>query len=399
MIATALLDSLWQGALIFVIAAAIDVFVPKHHAASKYLVWLVALLAIAIVPAYSAFSPQAAYPAMPGVVVKASAVTNGVVTRAADSLSFWLIAAWVAGVAICSGRLLLSGVRIATLLRASTPAPELGSDVRISDDVSIPVAAGLLRPVVVIPSRMLSSLPAVELRALIEHERAHIFRGDIPANLLARIIEAVFFFNPWIYVIGRELVKQREAACDDRAVLATGSADTYAASLASVALSARGTSPLLTPGAAGSKRLLFARITRLLAGKETVVKPNYVPAAICAAVLGVTTLGLSAKGLAQTQTTATSPSNATCNHDVTVLVPQPPDISKADFKPNVSAVALVTVATDGHPQNAKIVKSSGSKAIDDATVSAAMRSTYGPKVSNCVKVAGSYLFHVDTSGK
>jgi beta-lactamase regulating signal transducer with metallopeptidase domain len=397
-IVAALLNSLWQGAIVLAIAAAINVLVPAHHAASKYLVWLVALLAIAVVPAYTAFAPQEVYPAIPGVVVKASSATSGVVTQAADYAGLWLLAAWIAGATICFGRLLLSGVRIAMLLRASSPAPELGNDVRISNDVSIPVAAGFVRPIVVMPSRMVASLPEPELRALIEHERAHIVRGDIPTNLLARAIEALLFFNPWVYLIGREITKQREAACDDRAVLATGSADTFAASLASVALSVRDTSRLLTPGAGGSKRLLLARIARLLTGKEPVVKTNYIPAAICAAVLGVTTLALSTKGIAQSQTT-NGDTSAHCNHDVTVLMPQPPDISKADFTANVSAVARVTVATDGHPQSAKIVKSSGSKAIDDATVSAAMRSTYAPKVIGCVAVTGSYLFHVDTSGK
>ncbi|HEY3676039.1 MAG TPA: M56 family metallopeptidase [Candidatus Tumulicola sp.] len=398
MIATALLDSLWQGAFIVAIAAVANAIVPKHHAASKYLIWLTALAALVAVPVCTAFSPQDPYGAMPGAVVKASVATSAAVSRAAISANLWLLVAWIAGVTFGTIRLLISGIRVATMLRASRPATGFARDVRVSDRISVPVAAGFIHPVVVLPDRMMETLPAIELHALVEHERAHISRGDILTNFVARSVEALLFFNPWVYVIGRELVKQREAACDDRAVVATGAADAYAASLASAALSIDTRNRLLTPSAMGSKRLLLARIARLLAGKETVVKANYVPAAACAAAFAVLTFTLGTKGLAQSNEIADASLPANCNQSATVLVPQPPDIPKSAYA-DASAQALVTVDADGRPASAKIVKSSGSATIDSAAVAAAMHSTYRAKTVNCKAVIGTYLFRVDVSKK
>ncbi|MBV8197064.1 MAG: energy transducer TonB [Candidatus Eremiobacteraeota bacterium] len=87
---------------------------------------------------------------------------------------------------------------------------------------------------------------------------------------------------------------------------------------------------------------------------------------------------------------------ANCYHDVGVTNAVPPNISKADYKPNVESNALVTVGANGKPITAKTVKSSGSAAIDRATIDAAMQSGYSPEVSNCKPKTGSYLFHVET---
>jgi len=75
----------------------------------------------------------------------------------------------------------------------------------------------------------------------------------------------------------------------------------------------------------------------------------------------------------------------------------PPDIPKSAYRANASANALVTVGTDGRPVSAKIVLSSGSKAIDNAAVVAAMKSTYSPEMSNCKLRTGTYLFKVETA--
>jgi TonB family protein len=85
-----------------------------------------------------------------------------------------------------------------------------------------------------------------------------------------------------------------------------------------------------------------------------------------------------------------------CNHDATVVHAVRPNISKADFKPNASANALVTVGADGRVDGAKIVKSSGSTAIDHATLEAATHSTYASATKACKAIAGEYMFHVQT---
>jgi D-alanyl-D-alanine endopeptidase (penicillin-binding protein 7) len=397
---TALLNSLWQGTLITAIAAVAAAFLPKHHAASRYTVWLTALGGLVAVPLITALHPPYSAALLPAVVTQTTVATSVVTQRAADAGGLWLTALWSLGVLFCSGRLLLSYARIAVVVRDSRPEPGLGQDVRVSDSLAVPIAAGFVKPVVILPAAAVRDLPAADLRAIIEHERAHIRRGDLLTNLAQRLVEAALFFNPWTYLIGRQLVKEREAACDDWAVVATGAPDRYAAYLAELALAARGTrTPLLTPSALGSKQLLLGRIARLLTGKAIVVKANYVAAAVSVAALAILTLSLQSKGIASVQTMLAAQPNfpANCYHGVKVINAPAPDIPKSAYRANVSANALVTVGADGHPVGAKIVLSSGSKAIDNATIVAAMKSTYSPEMSNCKPKTGAYLFHVETA--
>ncbi|HVA28346.1 MAG TPA: TonB family protein [Candidatus Baltobacteraceae bacterium] len=88
-----------------------------------------------------------------------------------------------------------------------------------------------------------------------------------------------------------------------------------------------------------------------------------------------------------------------CFHDVTVVNAAAPVIANADYRPNVWANALVTIGPSGRPLSATIVKSSGSAAIDRATVKAALSSTYSPAMSNCRAETEQYLFHVRTGPK
>ncbi len=387
MIDTALLNSLWQGALVTGIAAVTAAFLPKHHAASRYTVWLTALAGLVAVPLITAFHPPYAATIFPAVVAQTNAATTIVTQRAADAGGPWLTILWALGALFCIGRLLLSYARIAAVLRESRPALDLGHDVRVSDSLTVPIAAGFRHPVVILPTAAVRDLPSADLRAILAHERAHIRRGDLVTNLLQRLVEAALFFNPWAYVIGRQLVDEREAACDDWAVAATGAADRYAAYLAELALAARGTrTPLLTPSALGSKRLLLGRIARLLSGKAIVVKANYLAAAASVAAVVLLTLVLQTKGVA-----------SNCYHDVAVIDAAMPVIPKSAPHIKASANALVTVGTDGRPLNAKIVLSSGNKTIDNAAVVAAMKSTYSPEVSNCTPTTGAFLFHVETA--
>jgi beta-lactamase regulating signal transducer with metallopeptidase domain len=396
---TVLLNSLWQGALVTAIAAIAVAFLPKHHAASRYTVWLTALAGLVAVPLMTAWHPPYAAAVLPAVVTQTTAVTTLITQRAADASGPWLTALWALGALFCSGRLALSYARIAAIVRDSRPALDLGQDVRISDCLTVPIAAGFANPVVILPAAAMRDLATADLMAIMEHERAHIRRGDLVTNLVQRVVEAALFFNPWTYVIGHQLVKEREAACDDWAVVATGAADRYAAYLAKLALAARGIrTPLLTPSALGSKRLLLGRIARLLTGKAIVVKINYVAAAASVAAVALLALALQSKGMASVRTMlAAQPTQpANCYRDVTVIDAAAPNISKSAYRANVSANALVTVGADGRPIGAKIVLSSGSEAINSATIGAAMKSTYSPEMSNCKPKTGTYLFHVET---
>ena len=189
-----LLNSLWQGAFVVAIAAGVAALVPQRHAATRYAVWFVALFALAVLPIASRFSFGESALAIPSSVIRTTSVASHVTESAASSLGLLLAIAWAAGIALNVLRLALSYLRIARIVRFATPSTELGAGVRTSSLISIPIAAGLLHPVVVIPDALAARLDPVDVRSIVAHERAHITRNDILGNLVQRLyrIDIVF---------------------------------------------------------------------------------------------------------------------------------------------------------------------------------------------------------------
>ena len=395
-----LLNGLWEGALVAALAALATALLPQRHAATRYAVWFAALVALAALPLLSFWHASPAIAALPMQISHTAATPSVVTARAATAGGPWLPLIWGAGVCFGIVRLAFSYVRISRIRRRARFAPQFGPDVLLCDTLPFPIAAGFISPVVIVPSGLVSSLERDDLESILRHERAHIVRNDIAGNYVQRAIEACLFFNPWVYIIGLQLVKEREAACDDWAVHAGGEPGRYASCLAQLAQrTTHPSAPLLTPSAIGSRKMLVGRIARLLNGKAIELNVNYLVLGASAtafaalAVLLQTSSGVASVGNTVAATATLSPS---CYADVKALNPAMPDIPKSAYRPNLSANALVTVAPDGHPVNAKIVKSSGSPAVDHATVEAAMASTYVPKKKACKAVTGEYLFNVDT---
>lgn len=422
MIDTVLLNGLWQGGLIVAIAALATLRIPQRHAATRHAVWFAALVALVVVPIVSMWHPAPAISTLPVPAAAPSLVT----ARAASAGGSWLLYFWLAGVTLALMRLGISYVRIGRIVRYATPAPELGAGVMTSDRVDFPIAARLVSPLIIIPAHLAETLDRTDLDAIVRHERAHIERRDILANLVQRVIEASLFFNPWTYIIGRRLIEEREAACDDWAVHATGEPDRYASCLARLAQRPRTSrTPLLTPSAIGSRRMLVGRIARLLNGKVTQLNVNYRTLGTSVLAFGIVTLllqtltGFAANAslplgtdVAVAASPCVFPTNLTAHTpqekaqlrkelfatgaSVKVLNAAAPDIPKSAFRPNATANALVTVGPDGRPISAKIVLSSGSAGMDRAVVKAALASTYSPAMNDCKYISGQYLFHVQT---
>jgi len=78
------------------------------------------------------------------------------------------------------------------------------------------------RYVVVVPEELLAPNRGEDLELVLAHELAHIKRRDLTWNWLYTVVKALFFFNPLIWVAGRELGIAQEMACDEMAVRATG---------------------------------------------------------------------------------------------------------------------------------------------------------------------------------
>jgi beta-lactamase regulating signal transducer with metallopeptidase domain len=139
-----------------------------------------------------------------------------------------------------------------------------GTALLTSNELASPISWGLMRPVILLNNRAVEA--SGEAEAIIAHELAHVARMDWVKLLLARVASALFWFNPFVWLLAREAHQLREEAADD-AVLAADIPDTdYAQLLVGVA---RHECPGLLLGAHGvapSRSSLARRVARVLDG-------------------------------------------------------------------------------------------------------------------------------------
>jgi WD40 repeat protein/beta-lactamase regulating signal transducer with metallopeptidase domain len=134
---------------------------------------------------------------------------------------------------------------------------------------SVPVVAGVFRPMILLPATLATGFDSSQLEALITHELAHIRRYDPLVNVLQRLIEAALFFHPAVWYISRRVSAERENACDDLVLLAGWPAAGYAQALldmAELCAAPRGIAQegaLLAAGGNGSSQFK-RRVLRLL---------------------------------------------------------------------------------------------------------------------------------------
>jgi bla regulator protein blaR1 len=132
-----------------------------------------------------------------------------------------------------------------------------------SSAVTTPMVIGYLKPVVLIPTAMLTGLSGEQLEMIFLHELAHIRRHDYLMNVLQSIVEIIFFFNPFVWLISGLIRREREFCCDDLVVREHGSARSYAHALAQLA-EIRHTSAGFAIALVGDKNQLLNRIRRIM---------------------------------------------------------------------------------------------------------------------------------------
>jgi bla regulator protein blaR1 len=134
--------------------------------------------------------------------------------------------------------------------------------------VKIPVVIDFLKPVILLPAAMLTSLTANEIEAILLHELAHIRRNDFIVNLLQSIVEIIFFFNPAVLWVSSLLKIERENCCDDIAIQHTETKQNYIQALVSFQQFNLQEDASLAMGLAGEKKYLLNRIKRIIYNKN-----------------------------------------------------------------------------------------------------------------------------------
>lgn len=194
----------------------------------------------------------------------------------------WLVAAWLAGVAVFTVRFAIGWLGARRIRRIGLAAPpdacrwqcsELSKRLGLRQVVSVfesalvqvPVVLGSMRPVVLLPASVLSGLSETELRAILAHELAHIRRHDYLINMLQTAIETLLFYHPAVWWISRAIRQEREQCCDDLAAEICGDRVVVAKALVRLAE----VHALPATAMAATRGRLAQRVRRLLGSPPT----------------------------------------------------------------------------------------------------------------------------------
>lgn len=132
----------------------------------------------------------------------------------------------------------------------------------ISDHVDVPATIGFLKPVILVPFASINNLSALQLEAIILHELSHIKRNDYIINLFISVIETILFFNPFIVLLSNVIKRERENCCDDFVLQYQYDPQSYASALLRLEQSRQGKGQLAI-GAVSGKKQLLSRIKRI----------------------------------------------------------------------------------------------------------------------------------------
>ena len=86
---------------------------------------------------------------------------------------------------------------------------------KLSSIINSPMCTGFFKPVIYLPIGLSNGLLEDELDTILQHELAHIRHHDFIINYGLALLETIFFFNPMVILLAKELRQEMEYACDD----------------------------------------------------------------------------------------------------------------------------------------------------------------------------------------
>ncbi|HEY5759774.1 MAG TPA: M56 family metallopeptidase, partial [Steroidobacter sp.] len=101
-------------------------------------------------------------------------------------------------------------------------APYLPMDlpvpVRVTSAGLTPGVFGVFKPVLILPHAVMHELNASQMQTVLAHEMCHIRRRDNLTAAIHKVIEVFFWFHPLVWWIGANMLREREAACDESVI-------------------------------------------------------------------------------------------------------------------------------------------------------------------------------------
>ena len=138
----------------------------------------------------------------------------------------------------------------------------------LSNQIEVPIAAGLGKAVVLIPTKLAAKLSDNEIEIIILHELAHLARWDDWSNLGQKLIGAINFYHPAVHWICKQIDLNREIACDNMVVEHTGNPKKYAECLTHIMQLTVGSGTTLMSNAYTGDKQIFKRFESILLGRD-----------------------------------------------------------------------------------------------------------------------------------
>lgn len=318
-----LLHSLWQGLLLYCALKIVLKAVPTSRASLRYnislatfaalILWSVTTFynqwqkaAASIVPLQLADIPTGSAINGPVVITENSNLLQQLMTVVDNNLNT-IVQLYIIGVLLLIGRMtynIYSLKRVKTyeahslthqyeaLLSKCIKTLNIKPNVLLSitEKVNVPMVIGTLKPVILLPLASVNNLTIEQTETILLHELAHIKRNDYLINMIQVIIETLFFYNPFVWLISKNIRIEREYCCDDIVTSNSGATIDYAHALAE--LSKLQASNKLSMAATGNNKYkLLNRIKRIIEMKKTPINKaqlTFVTILITALLLSVT---------------------------------------------------------------------------------------------------------------
>jgi len=305
-----LIHSLWQGALLCGIAyVLVSIFYLSSKEKANLLFTLLCLLLVAFIGTYISYLPASAKVYQGGhymITLNAQAIGTNIDKLPFSPESYFphISVVYLFGLASQLIALLCGYIRIIQLKRGQkhVVAEEwqhmfgrLLKEFQIkrkvgfflSEKVQIPTVIGYFKPIILFPFAAVTALDIKQVESILIHEITHIRRHDYALNLIKCLIEAILFFNPFVWFLGRLLEKEREHSCDDQVLKTTGDALVYARALLILESIRADKLPVFALGAFNKKEYLLERIKRMTLMKTTTFHLRHKLAAMTFLIAGI----------------------------------------------------------------------------------------------------------------
>jgi beta-lactamase regulating signal transducer with metallopeptidase domain len=267
-----LLSAVWQGVVLAACVALCLRLIPGLTAAVRSLVWTAVLALVVMLHFSERVGEQAG-------ALAAAVPVRPVHVDARWSLlvaAIWLVLSVGRGVQLIRSAWYLHGVARTAIPVAgfeelrSRSAGRRKAEICVSADVERPSVVGFWSSRILFPVGLMERLSGAEIEQIVVHEIEHLRRGDDWVNLLQKVSLVLFPLNPVLFWVERQLCMERELACDDGVLRATGARKAYALCLTNLAehtMMRRGA--LLALGAWERQSELVRRVHRILRRPET----------------------------------------------------------------------------------------------------------------------------------